>query len=53
MKKLLVTNLLGSDSLERTRLIRGEELRRFRAMLFDKATKNEAADDGRYDKYDE
>ncbi|KAF2556740.1 hypothetical protein F2Q68_00015930 [Brassica cretica] len=45
-EKLLVTNLLGSHSLERTRLIRGEELRTFRAMLFDKATKNEAVDVG-------
>ncbi|KAH0879252.1 hypothetical protein HID58_066646 [Brassica napus] len=47
MKKLLVTNLLRSHSLERTRLIRGEELRTFRAMLFDKATKNEAVDVGK------
>ncbi|KAG2270323.1 hypothetical protein Bca52824_064878 [Brassica carinata] len=46
-EKLLVTNLLGSHSLERTRLIRGEELRTFRAMLFDKATKNEAVDVGK------
>ncbi|CAH8325207.1 unnamed protein product [Eruca vesicaria subsp. sativa] len=46
MKKLLVTKLLGSHSLERTRLIRGEELKSFRAMLFDKAAKNEAVDVG-------
>ncbi|CAG7868083.1 unnamed protein product [Brassica rapa] len=46
MKKLLVTKLLGSHSLERTRLIRGEELKTFRAMLFDKAAKNEAVDVG-------
>ncbi|CAN7097637.1 unnamed protein product [Brassica rapa subsp. narinosa] len=46
MKKLLVTKLLGSHSLERTRLIRGEELKTFRAMLFDKAAKSEAVDVG-------
>ncbi|CAN7097714.1 unnamed protein product, partial [Brassica rapa subsp. narinosa] len=46
MKKLLVTKLLGSHSLERTRLIRGEELKTFRAMLFDKAARNEAVDVG-------
>ncbi|KAF3523067.1 hypothetical protein F2Q69_00046679 [Brassica cretica] len=46
MKKLLVTRLLGSHSLERTRLIRGEELKTFRAMLFDKAAKSEAVDVG-------
>lgn len=46
MKKLLATKLLGSHSLERTRLIRGKELKTFRAMLFDKAAKNETVDVG-------
>ncbi|CAN7083280.1 unnamed protein product [Brassica oleracea var. botrytis] len=46
MKKLLVTKLLGSHSLQRTRLIRGEELKTFRAMLFVKAAKSEAVDVG-------
>nr|QWK52378.1 cytochrome P450 705A27 [Isatis tinctoria] len=46
MKKLLVTKLLGSHSLERTRLIRGEELKTFRAMLFDKAAKSETVNSG-------
>ncbi|CAN8321341.1 unnamed protein product [Cochlearia groenlandica] len=47
MKKLLVTKLLGSHSLDRTRLIRREELKTFRAMLFDKAAKNDAIDVGK------
>ncbi|KFK35936.1 hypothetical protein AALP_AA4G056300 [Arabis alpina] len=47
MKKLLVTKLLGPQSLERTRLIRGEELKTFCAMLFDKAAKNESVDVGK------
>ncbi|KAL1208930.1 Cytochrome [Cardamine amara subsp. amara] len=47
MKKLLVTKLLGSHSLEQTRIIRGEELKTFRAMLFDKAEKNETVDVGK------
>ncbi|KAJ4917674.1 hypothetical protein Rs2_03224 [Raphanus sativus] len=46
MKKILVTKLLGPHSLERTRLIRGEELKTFRAILFDKAAKNDAVDVG-------
>ncbi|XP_010500623.1 PREDICTED: cytochrome P450 705A5-like [Camelina sativa] len=46
MKKLLVTKLLGSHSLEQTRLIRGKELKTFCAMLFDKAAKNETVDVG-------
>ncbi|KAL9293219.1 putative cytochrome P450 [Arabidopsis thaliana] len=47
MKKLLVKKLLGSHSLEQTRLLRGKELQTFRAMLFDKAAKNETADVGK------
>ncbi|EOA36131.1 hypothetical protein CARUB_v10012430mg [Capsella rubella] len=46
MKKLLVTKLLGSHSLERTQLLRKKELETFRAMLFDKAAKNETVDVG-------
>ncbi|CAL9218409.1 unnamed protein product [Arabidopsis halleri] len=47
VKKLLVTKLLGTRSLERTRVIRGKELMSFRAMLFDKAAKNETVDVGK------
>ncbi|AAG27882.1 cytochrome P450, putative [Arabidopsis thaliana] len=47
MKKLLVKKLLGSHSLEQTRLLRGKELQTFRAMLFDKAAKNETVDVGK------
>ncbi|VVB00646.1 unnamed protein product [Arabis nemorensis] len=47
MKKILVTNLLGGHSIERTRLIRGEELKTFGAMLFDKAEKNQTVDVGK------
>ncbi|CAH8336031.1 unnamed protein product [Eruca vesicaria subsp. sativa] len=44
MKKLLVTKLLGAHSLDRTRLIREEEVKTFRAILFDKAVKKEAVE---------
>ncbi|KFK35937.1 hypothetical protein AALP_AA4G056600 [Arabis alpina] len=47
MKKLLVTNLLGAHSMERTRLIRGEELKNFCAILLNKAAKNESVDVGK------
>ncbi|EFH67839.1 CYP705A25 [Arabidopsis lyrata subsp. lyrata] len=47
MKKLLVEKLLGSHSLEQTRLIRAKELKTFRAMLFDKAAEKETVDVGK------
>lgn len=47
MKKLLVTNLFGSHSLEQTRLIREKELKTFRTMLFDKAAKKGTVDVGK------
>ncbi|KFK29143.1 hypothetical protein AALP_AA7G094400 [Arabis alpina] len=46
MKKLTVTNLLGSQALERSRGIRADELERFYKNLLDKAIKNESVEIG-------
>ncbi|KAL1197715.1 Cytochrome [Cardamine amara subsp. amara] len=42
MKKILVTNLLGPQALERSRVVRADELDRFYKNLFDKAMKKES-----------
>ncbi|CAH8261142.1 unnamed protein product [Arabidopsis lyrata] len=47
MRKLIVTNLLGSQALERSRVIRKNELERFYARLLDKAMKNESVEIGK------
>ncbi|KAF3611249.1 hypothetical protein DY000_02049739 [Brassica cretica] len=47
MKKLLVTNLLGSQALERSRCIRADELERFYANLLGKAINKEMVDIGK------
>ncbi|CAN7105590.1 unnamed protein product [Brassica rapa subsp. narinosa] len=47
MKKLLVTNLLGSQALERSRCIRADELERFYANLLGKAMDKEMVDIGK------
>ncbi|KAL0676552.1 hypothetical protein Bca4012_004533 [Brassica carinata] len=44
MKKVLVTNLLGPQALERSRRVRGDELDRFYNNLFDKAAKKESVE---------
>ena len=44
MKKVLVTNLLGPQALERSRRVRGDELDRFYNNLFDKAVKKETVE---------
>ncbi|EOA30355.1 hypothetical protein CARUB_v10013477mg [Capsella rubella] len=44
MKKLLVTNLLGPQALERSRGVRTDELDRFYKNLFDKAMKKESVE---------
>nr|QWK52332.1 cytochrome P450 705A32-1 [Isatis tinctoria] len=44
MKKLTVTNLLGSQALERSRGMRAEELERFYSSLLDKAIKSESVE---------
>ncbi|XP_010523229.1 PREDICTED: cytochrome P450 705A5-like [Tarenaya hassleriana] len=41
MRKLLVTKLLGPQHLERSRLVRGEELERFYVNLLEKARRKE------------
>ncbi|KAG2306328.1 hypothetical protein Bca52824_026076 [Brassica carinata] len=47
MKKLLVTNLLGSQALERSRCIRADELELFYANLLGKAMNKEVVDIGK------
>lgn len=44
MKKVLVTNLLGPQALERSRRVRVDELDRFYKNLFDKAVKKESVE---------
>lgn len=44
MKKVMVTKLLGSQALERSRGVRADELERFYASLLDKARKKESVD---------
>ncbi|XP_010508469.1 PREDICTED: cytochrome P450 705A5-like [Camelina sativa] len=44
MKKLMVTKLLGSQALERSRVVRADELHRFYVSLLDKAGKKETID---------
>nr|QWK52335.1 cytochrome P450 705A15-2 [Isatis tinctoria] len=44
MKKLLVTNMLGPQALERSRRVRADELDRFYKNLFDKAMKKESVE---------
>lgn len=44
MKKVLVTNLLGPQALERSRGVRADELHRFYKNLFDKAVKKESVE---------
>ncbi|KAF8109698.1 hypothetical protein N665_0093s0051 [Sinapis alba] len=44
MKKVLVTNLLGPQALERSQRVRADELDRFYKNLFDKAEKKESVE---------
>ncbi|EFH59487.1 hypothetical protein ARALYDRAFT_479531 [Arabidopsis lyrata subsp. lyrata] len=44
MKKLLVTNLLGAQALERSRRVRADELDRFYKNLLDKAMNKESVE---------
>ncbi|KAG7577947.1 Cytochrome P450 [Arabidopsis thaliana x Arabidopsis arenosa] len=44
MKKLMVTKLLGSQALERSRGVRADELERFYKSLLDEARKKESVD---------
>lgn len=44
MKKLIVTNMLGTQALERSRGVRADELERFYTNLLNKAMKNESVE---------
>ncbi|KAF3592399.1 hypothetical protein DY000_02020810 [Brassica cretica] len=44
MKKLIVSNLLGSQALERSRGIRAKEIKKFYSNLLDKAIKSETVE---------
>ncbi|CAN6820138.1 unnamed protein product [Brassica oleracea] len=44
MKKVLVTNLLGPQALERSRRVRGDELDKFYNNLFEKAVEKETVE---------
>ncbi|KFK23474.1 hypothetical protein AALP_AAs54448U000100 [Arabis alpina] len=44
MKKLIITNLLGPQALERSRGVRADEVKRFYSNLLDKAMKNESVE---------
>ncbi|XP_006299064.2 LOW QUALITY PROTEIN: cytochrome P450 705A20 [Capsella rubella] len=47
MKKLLVTKILGTQALERSRGVREDELERFYTSLLDKATKKQSVEIGK------
>ncbi|XP_010527305.1 PREDICTED: cytochrome P450 705A20-like [Tarenaya hassleriana] len=46
MRKLMLSELLGRQALERSRSLRAEEMERFRCNLWEKARRNEAVDLG-------